>query len=103
MILQTEATWEFSKTGEFCQLEYGVWRFGEGYAHDIVGTLNAGGAGWIDWNLILDTKGGPNHVDNVCDAAMLADIHKDELYVHPQYYFVGHFSKYLLPGSRRLR
>lgn len=25
-----------------------------------------------DWNLILDEKGGPNHVNNVCDAAIQA-------------------------------
>ena len=36
------------------------------YAHDIMGVLNAGGSGWLDWNLILNTTGGPNHVDNVC-------------------------------------
>ena len=24
-----------------------------GYAHDIMGNLNAGAAGWIDWNMLL--------------------------------------------------
>jgi glucosylceramidase len=100
LILQSEATWEFSKTGDFCQIEHGVWRFGEGYAHDIVGTLNAGGSGWIDWNLLLDTKGGPNHVGNMCDAPIMVDGPK--YYVHPQFWYIGHFSKYMSRGSLRI-
>lgn len=31
------------------------------YAHDILGDLNAGVNAYMDWNLILDNKGGPNH------------------------------------------
>ena len=38
--------------------DYGV---GERYGHDILGCLNNWTEGWIDWNLVLDTKGGPNH------------------------------------------
>merc|ERR550514_1203125 len=150
---------------------------GEGYAHDIMGDLNAGAAAWTDWNLLLDGKGGPNHLGNPCDAAMhtsqpvgtrlglseneyvdapeeagqwgglctcpdgqsykvgdennacgslacvggtpgpcqqrlLDKVYwhkkvtcanlKQELYMHPQYFFIGHFSKYILPGSRHL-
>ena len=77
----------------------GDWSFGEGYAHDIMGDLNAGGgrhrissyfvarsaymvnhislvqgAGWIDWNLLLNEDGGPNHVGNVCDAPVIASL-----------------------------
>ena len=36
-------------------------RNGEIYGHDIIGDLNAGTNGYIDWNLILDYSGGPNH------------------------------------------
>ncbi|MBQ9614243.1 MAG: glycoside hydrolase family 30 protein [Lachnospiraceae bacterium] len=32
------------------------------YAHDIIGDLNHGMQRWIDWNLIVDRKGGPRHV-----------------------------------------
>jgi glucosylceramidase len=75
---------------------------GEGYAHDIIGDLNAGSIGWIDWNLLLDENGGPNHVDNVCDAAMMANLSKGDVYHHPQYYYIGHFSKFIHPDSVRL-
>ena len=29
--------------------------------------------GWVDWNLILDITGGPNHLGNRCDAHLIAD------------------------------
>ena len=29
--------------------------------------------GWLDWNLILDTNGGPNHLKNNCDANIIQD------------------------------
>ena len=34
--------------------------------------------GWVDWNLILDTTGGPNHLGNRCDANIIADPDKTE-------------------------
>jgi len=103
VLLPSEATYERWKWHAGASLETGEWSFGEGYAHDIIGDLNAGAVGWTDWNLLLDEKGGPNHVDNVCDAPMMANFSRGELYFHPQYYFIGHFSKFILPGSLRLR
>jgi len=101
-LLPSEATYERRMWDPHMTEAYADWRFGEGYAHDIIGDLNAGAAGWIDWNLLLDVSGGPNHVGNVCDAAVVADVAAQLLHRHPQYYFVGHFSKYISPGSRRL-
>jgi len=102
-LLATEATYERRRWQAATTIQTGEWSFGEGYAHDIVGDLNAGSTGWIDWNLLLDQNGGPNHANNACDAAAVADIRKGELFYHPQYYFIGHFSKYIVPGSKHLR
>merc|ERR1712039_224162 len=33
----------------------------------------------------------------------MADVSQGKLYRHPQYYFLGHFSKFILPGSKLLR
>lgn len=103
VLLSTEACYERRRWKGKLPLGTGDWSFGEGYAHDIIGNLNAGSSGWIDWNLILDESGGPNHVGNVCDAPMRANLTKNELYVHPQFFFLGHFSKYILPGSKHLQ
>eukprot|EP00419_Tripos_fusus_P090828 CAMPEP_0172858286 /NCGR_PEP_ID=MMETSP1075-20121228/66255_1 /TAXON_ID=2916 /ORGANISM="Ceratium fusus, Strain PA161109" /LENGTH=571 /DNA_ID=CAMNT_0013705793 /DNA_START=48 /DNA_END=1763 /DNA_ORIENTATION=- len=103
MLLASEATYEKRMWKPGAVQAYPEWRFGEGYAHDIIGDLNAGAMGWIDWNLLLDMSGGPNHVGNMCDAAAVADLQEQVLHWHPQYYYMGHFSKFILPGSTRLQ
>lgn len=87
-------------------LKDGTWSKGEGYGYDIWGDLEHGASGWTDWNILLDSNGGPNHVDNFCDAAMIAkvDVSQEEMSVHyhPQYYYLGHFSKFIAPGAMRV-
>ncbi|OAM89538.1 glucosylceramidase [Termitidicoccus mucosus] len=80
----------------------GAWAQGERYAHSIIGDLNHGAAGWLDWNLVLDREGGPNHVGNFCDAPIIADAATDTLHYQSSYYYIGHFSRHVRPGARRL-
>jgi len=101
-LLASEATYERWQWKNGTTLAEGDWHFGEGYGHDILGDLNAGSVGWIDWNLILDENGGPNKVNNTCDAALMTNFSTGEIYKHPQFYYLGHFSKFILPGSERL-
>jgi len=84
-------------------VRHGVWARGEGYAHAIIGDLLAGSSGWIDWNILLDHTGGPNHLNNTCDAPMVADKDHEEVHLHPQFWYLGHFSKFAPRGSRRVR
>jgi glucosylceramidase len=72
------------------------------YAHDIMGNLNAGMTGFIDWNIFLDEKGGPNHVGNYCDAPIMVNTQTGELMVKLSYDYIGHFSKYIKPGAKRI-
>ena len=44
----------------------------ERYAHDMLRVLKSGACGWVDWNLLLDYTGGPNHLGNDCDAPIHA-------------------------------
>ena len=76
--------------------DYGV---GERYGHDIIGCLNNWTEGWIDWNLILDSNGGPNHAGNFCSAPILADVKTGNLIYNPSYYYLAHFSRYFRPGA----
>lgn len=101
-LLATEATWEAWRWKPGTTLATGDWSFGEGYAHDMIGDFNSGSTGWIDWNLVLDEVGGPNHVNNVCDSAIQMNTTIGEVYKHPQYYYIGHFSRFVLPGSVQL-
>ena len=72
------------------------------YASDIIGGLNSWSAGWIDWNIVLDTHGGPNHANNWCVAPVIAKPETDEVYYTPLYYIMEHFSKYFRPGAYRI-
>ena len=80
----------------------GAWFTGERYAHNIINDLKSGATKWIDWNIILDMKGGPNHVGNYCDAPILADEYEGTLHYQSSYYYIGHFSRFIKPGAVRL-
>jgi len=80
----------------------GEWRVGERYADNIIRDLSHWTEAWLDWNLLLDESGGPNHVRNFCSAPLIADVKQDKVHVQPSYYYIGHFSRYILPGAQRI-
>ena len=80
----------------------GEWGLGERYAHAMLNDLNAWTEGWIDWNLLLDETGGPNHVGNYCSAPIIADTRTGELLYQSSYYYIGHFARFIGPGARRI-
>ena len=82
--------------------ESAPWAFGEFYAHDIIGNLNGGMNRFIDWNLLLDLKGGPNHVANYCSAPLICDAASGKIYRQPSFDYISHFSRFLPRGSVRL-
>jgi glucosylceramidase len=47
------------------------------YTYEIIGNLNAGMTAFIDWNLIFNKQGGPNHMNNYCDAPIMFDTEND--------------------------
>ncbi|WP_167959017.1 glycoside hydrolase family 30 protein [Anaerosporobacter faecicola] len=73
----------------------------EMYGHDILGNLNAGMEGFLDWNLVLDEKGGPNHVGNYCAAPIHLNAANGTYEKRLSYYYIGHFSKFIKPGAKR--
>lgn len=75
---------------------------GEIYAHDIIGDLNAGSNGYIDWNIILDNKGGPNHKKNYCNSPIMLNSDETDYIKTSAYYYIGHFSKFINKDARRI-
>ncbi|MBX2802546.1 MAG: hypothetical protein KTR31_33000 [Myxococcales bacterium] len=67
------------------------------YARDLVGCLAHWVSGWIDWNLVLDRRGGPNHVGNFCLAPILVD--GDEAYFTPMFHVLSQISRHSRPGA----
>lgn len=92
----TEGCYEYSRGQE------DTYRIGETYAHDMIGNFNHYCTMFCDWNLLLNDQGGPNHVGNFCDAPIMADTETDKVYLHESYYYIGHFSKYIKKGAKRI-
>jgi glucosylceramidase len=78
------------------------WRLGEYYGRSMIHDFNDGAVGWTDWNVLLDEQGGPNHVGNYCFAPIHADTKTGELIYTNSYHYIGHFSKFVRPGARRV-
>lgn len=74
----------------------------EMYAHDMIGNLKSGITTYYDWNLILDEKGGPNHVGNFCAAPIMANLPEGDFDRRLTYYYIGQFSRYIKRGAVRI-
>ena len=96
-LLLSEACIEFSKYSAAEHLKNA-----QKYAHDIIGDLNAGMSTFLDWNLVLNEQGGPNHVGNFCDAPFLFDASSGELAEQELQGYLWHFSHFLTPGAVRI-
>ena len=78
----------------------GSWDLGERYATSVINDLNRWTVAWIDWNLILDENGGPNHVGNYCSAPIIVDTRSQDILYQSSYYYLGHFSRFIKRGDR---
>lgn len=96
-ILFTEGT-----PATFDSTAYGRWSLGEAYGRSMINDFNAGTEGWTDWNILLDETGGPNHVGNFCFAPIHADTRTGTLVYTNSYYYIGHFSRFVRPGAKRI-
>ncbi len=78
------------------------WSLGERYGYSMVHDFNAGTVGWTDWNVLLDETGGPNHAGNLCYAPVIADTRNGQVHYTNSFYYIGHFSKFIKPGAKRI-
>lgn len=96
-IVFSEACVEYSRHADQSQLANA-----QMYAHEIIGDMNHGLGCFLDWNLLLDEQGGPNHVGNFCDAPMMYNRKTGVLTKNLSYDYIGHFSRYIKPGAVRI-
>ena len=78
----------------------GSWDLGERYDTSIINDLNRYTVAWIDWNLLLDERGGPNHVGNYCSAPIIVNTKTQELLYQSSYFYLGHFSRFFSRGDK---
>jgi len=73
------------------------------YARNIIVSINNWMTGFIDWNVVLDKDGGPNHAGNFCGAPVMIDTENEDIYFTPVYHVLKHFSRTIRPGDVALR
>ncbi|MGV8915189.1 MAG: glycoside hydrolase family 30 protein [Kaistella sp.] len=86
----------------FDAAKFEFWPNAERYGRSIINDFNSGTVAWTDWNILLDHKGGPNHVENFCFAPVHANTETNELIFTPSFYYLGHFSKFIRPDAKRI-
>lgn len=90
----------------------------ERYGKEICGNMNHYCIGICDWNIMLDETGGPYHnrgkagtdaVEMVyvdgnagCYAPIMYHAAENRMELTPMYYYIGHFSKYIKRGAKRI-
>lgn len=74
----------------------------EMYASEIIGDLNSGTNAFIDWNMVLEYNGGPNHKQNYCNSPIMINKNHTNYIKTPSFYYIAHFSKYIKPGAKRI-
>lgn len=78
------------------------WKLGEMYGTNMIKDFNSGIVAWTDWNILLDETGGPNHVKNLCFAPIHGNTKTGEVMYTNEFYYIGHFSKFVRPGAKRI-
>ena len=73
------------------------------YARNIIVSLNHWMEGWIDWNVVLDKNGGPNHAGNFCGAPIMIDTETGHVYYTPIYHVLAQFSRTIRPGDKAVQ
>nr|CAD7456881.1 unnamed protein product [Timema tahoe] len=83
--------------------DLGTWERGEYYGRSLFQSLNHWVTGWTDWNMVLDTAGGPVWSKAPYNAPIIANASADEFLKQPAFYFMTHFSAFVPPASRRIQ
>nr|CAD7258068.1 unnamed protein product [Timema shepardi] len=92
----------FPDVHQIVDSDLGNWEKGELYGTSIIQALTHWSGGWTDWNMVLDTQGGPTWSPKPYNAPIIANLTSDEFYKQPTYYFLAHFSSFIPPGSKRV-
>ncbi len=90
----------------------------ERYGEELFGDFSNFTSAFCDWNLMLSDKGGPFHnrsdkttacagvvfedKSSGCHAPVIYDTENKALVYTPIYYYIGHFSKYICRGAKRV-
>lgn len=98
---ETATDWAYSVTWQGVNVDdHPIYTPVHRYARNFIVSIDHWVTGWIDWNIVLDRNGGPNHVGNFCGAPIMIDTDTQYVYYTPLYYVLSQFSRTIRPGDR---
>jgi len=101
---QNATDWAYSATWQSVNMEdHPIYTPVHRYARNIIVSIDNWLRGWIDWNVVLDQRGGPNHVGNFCGAPIMIDTNSKQVYYTPIYYILAQFSRTIRPGDKAVQ
>ena len=74
----------------------------EYYLKDLINSLNNGLNAYIDWNILLNYKGGPRSIIDYCSSPIILNKKEDDFILTPIYYYLGHINKFVNTKSHIL-
>lgn len=87
--------WCTENCSGFSQYNVKNWtRDAEFYMLEMLGNINNGMNGYIDWNILLDINGGPNHSENFCKSPVILN-ENNEIILTPIYYYLKHLGGFV--------
>jgi len=95
--------WAYTATWAANAVDHPIYTPVHRYARNIIVSLDHWVDGWIDWNIVLDHNGGPNHAGNFCGAPIMINTETTEVYYTPIYYVLAQFSKTIRPGDKAVQ
>lgn len=97
-ILYTEMSWGYGQS-----INTDAWIFAEQLIHILMEALQHDVAGYIDWNMILDSNRGPSILgEQSIEPYLLANQNFTAFYKQPLYYAMAHFAKFIPRKSIRI-
>ena len=68
----------------------------------MINDFNNGMVGFTDWNILLDETGGPTMCRISALLRFMVISKTGQLIYTNAYYYIGHFSKFIQPGAKRV-
>lgn len=100
----TATDWAYSVTWQGVKVEdHPAYTPVHRYARNIIVSLDHWVTGWVDWNIVLDADGGPNHVGNFCGAPIMIDTETEYVYYTPIFHILSQFSRTIRPGDKAVQ
>ncbi|MBR3377977.1 hypothetical protein IKG50_01455 [Candidatus Saccharibacteria bacterium] len=73
------------------------------YLGELLNDINCGTSAWIDWNMLLDYRGGPSYCRNYVKSPIILNETENDFILTPIYHALKHFAKLCPAGSKIIR